>query len=94
MYIVNRLRIGSKVSALRSSTTLKKVSPVSQSIPPNTHFPLTGRPLLNFCFPNFDSLISTICPGPPIFFIVQLYDIQADIAAKIIPIDCTLVGCY
>src|ERR1700744_2550660 len=42
-----------------------KQMPVSLSTPPNTHLPSTRFPRLYFLFPNLDSSISTVRPGPP-----------------------------
>jgi hypothetical protein len=38
-----------KVSAILSGTGTRNVLPDSHSTPPNTHWPLTGCPLLYFC---------------------------------------------
>ena len=58
--------IGSRVCLLLSGTTVIKALGVPLSIPPNTQCPSTERPRLYLRFPNFDSSISTIFPGPPI----------------------------
>ena len=65
---IHFVMIGIKVATERSVTGVKKHFGrlLSHSIPPNTHTPSTRFPRLYSRFPNFDSSISTILPGPPI----------------------------
>ena len=62
----NYFKIGRSISASLCSTVLKNDLLLSRSIPPNTHTPSTFLPRWYFLFPNFDSSISTVFPGPPI----------------------------
>ena len=57
---------GNSVAASLCSTSTRKHSPVTLSIPPNTQCPSTIRPRLYFLLPNLLSSISTSAPGPPI----------------------------
>ena len=57
--------IGIRVFLLLSGTTTMKDSLLPRSIPPNTQWPSTLRPWWYLRFPNLDSSISTILPGPP-----------------------------
>ena len=52
------------VSVVLSRTGTRNVLPDPRSTPPNTHWHLTGCPLLYLCRPNLLSSISTVVLGP------------------------------